>query len=332
MNHARTLFLAATVALCGALSLRSAEARTLSHPVDRIFIIMMENHSFDEVIGRTDGSGYKLLTPFITQLAANDGLATLSFGVTGPSLGNYLSFLAGDYLGVHDDLGSCYAKPPPKLCYGFDIKNLVDELEAAGITWSAYMQSMPHDGFLGQQYPNKGDGLYRQKHNPFPYFKDIATNRARMQLVKTFTHLPTDLSKDQNAPRFMYIVPDECHDMHGSTPFCPKFNELLVAGDNEVQKLVNEITSSGAFTQNSVIFLTWDEGDFSNQGCCDSPFIGGGHIPTIVISGMPGAPLASATPYNHYSVLATIEDVWNLAPLGYTKDTKHVKPLFDLIR
>ncbi|MBV9333762.1 MAG: hypothetical protein JO146_07120, partial [Candidatus Eremiobacteraeota bacterium] len=76
---------------------------------DRIIVIVMENHSFDDVIGRTDPSGNRLVTPFLTQAALTDRLATLAFGVAHPSLPNYLSMIAGDYFGVHDDNGSCYA-------------------------------------------------------------------------------------------------------------------------------------------------------------------------------------------------------------------------------
>jgi acid phosphatase len=112
--------------------------------------------------------GYHLLAPFLTQLAQTNRLATLAFGVTHPSLPNYLSLIAGNSFGVHDDNGSCYARPRPRGCHSFAKKNLVDSLEAAGISWALYNESMPRDGFLGQRYPPKGDGLYRQKHNPFP--------------------------------------------------------------------------------------------------------------------------------------------------------------------
>jgi phospholipase C len=297
---------------------------------DRIIIIVMENHSFDDIIGATNPNGTHLLAPFLTNLSENNRLATLAFGVTHPSLGNYLSLLSGNSFSVHNDNGSCFAQPPVHPCYGFNKKNLIDSLEAAGISWESYNQSMPNDGFLGQQYPNNGDGLYRQKHDPFVYFKDIATNSKRLKHIKTFKDLDQTINNGV-LPRFSFIVPDECHDMHGSVPYCPGPNGLIQSGDKEVQQLVEAIVGSGSFTQRSLMFVTFDEGGNSNQGCCDSPpILGGGHLPTIVIAGVPGYQ-ASAQAYNEYSLLATVETLWNLPLLGYTSDTQNVKPMLDLI-
>lgn len=297
---------------------------------DRIIVIVMENHSFDGIVGATNGSGYHLMTPFLTQTALTARLATFAFGVAHPSLPNYLSMIAGDSFGVHDDNGSCFAPHHPKGCHSFGKKNLVDSLETAGISWASYNQSMPSDGYLEQQYPKKGDGLYRQKHNPFVYFKDIATDSKRLAKVKTFDDLKRTLNNGV-LPRFSFIVPDECHDMHGSSPFCPGPNESLVeAGDTTAQRLVQHIINSGSFTRRSLMFITFDEGD-NTLGCCDSlPAQSGGHIPLILIAGVPGI-VRSAQPYNHYSLLATIEDVWGLPKLGYTADTKNVKPMLDLL-
>jgi phosphatidylinositol-3-phosphatase len=297
---------------------------------DRIIVIVMENHSFDDVIGATDRSGNRLLTPFLTQIAQTNRLSTLQFGVAHPSLPNYLSLISGDFFGVHDDSGSCYAPHRPKGCHSFAKKNLVDSLEAAGISWASYNESMPHDGYLAQQYPKKGDGLYRQKHNPFVYFKDIANDPARLANVKTFVDLKSTLNNGL-LPRFSFIVPNECHDMHGSVGFCnfgPE--ELIKDGDAALQKLVQSIISSGSFTNRSLMFILWDEGD-NNLGCCDAPPVqSGGHIPLILVTGAPGF-VTSSQPYNHYSVLATIETVWNLPKLGYTKDSKNVVPMLDLL-
>jgi phospholipase C len=297
---------------------------------DRIILIVMENHSFDEIIGTTNPNGTQLLAPFFTMLSQNNGLATLAYGVTHPSLGNYLSLLSGDSFSVHNDNGSCFAQPPVHPCYGFNKKNLIDSLESAGISWNSYNQSMPNDGFLGQQYPTNGDGLYRQKHDPFVYFKDIATDASRLKHIKTFKDLSFTINNGV-LPRFSFIVPDECHDMHGSVPYCPGPNGLIQSGDKEVQQLVEAIVGSGSFTARSLMFVLFDEGGNSNQGCCDSPpILGGGHMPMIVIAGVPGY-RASAQAYNEYSVLATIETLWNLPLLGYTSDSQNVKPMLDLV-
>jgi phosphoesterase family protein len=102
---------------------------------------------------------------------------------------------------------------------------------------------------------------------------------------------------------------------------------------------VTKIEASPAFTANSLIFVTFDEDDFSSTlGCCDSPFFpsgqqyGGGHTVTVVVSGTPGTPLVSGVTYNEYSILSTIENVWGLPLIGNTADTANVHPMLDLIR
>ena len=77
--------------------------------------------------------------------------------------------------------------------------------------------------------------------------------------------------------------------------------------------------ASKAWSGNSVIFVTWDESDFSfkgySEGCCNAE-PGGGHILMLVISSANPAPRSSGRPYNHYSLLATIQDGWNLGCLA----------------
>src|ERR1017187_8317425 len=64
---------------------------------DHIFLIMMENHATNQIIGNTADA------PFINQLARRYSVATNYHGVTHPSLPNYLSAISGDFQGVFDD-------------------------------------------------------------------------------------------------------------------------------------------------------------------------------------------------------------------------------------
>jgi len=319
--------------------------------IDRVFLIMMENQNFDEVIGRyatedVPPPSYPV-TPYITSLASTYGLATLYFGVTHPSLPNYLSQIGGDWFNVSDDNPSCAVQPPQVPCHAL-IKgqNLIDQIEASGRTWIAYEQSMPSVGYLGNTWPTSGSTvLYAMKHNPFVYFQDIATNPARLAKIVPYnkeSDIAASLSNPATAPQFVYIVPDQCHDMHG-TGACPgypdaggdngppAYNALLLAGDKAVKNLVYTITSSRAFTPRSIIVVVWDEDDYySSLGCCKSPRIGGGHIAAIVIPGTYTGARRDATLYNHYSLLKTIEDGWGFARLRNAADPS-INTMFDLV-
>ncbi len=64
--------------------------------LDHVFVIMMENHGYDQVIGNPSA-------PFINAEAASANLATNYFGVGHPSLTNYLETVGGSNFGIRND-------------------------------------------------------------------------------------------------------------------------------------------------------------------------------------------------------------------------------------
>src|SRR5712691_4201783 len=165
--------------------------------LDRAFIIVLENHSEKSVIGDPN-------TPFITSLAQQYGQATNYFGVTHPSEPNYVAMIGGSNWFINND------NPNNR----FDHTNLVDELGAAHIPWGAYMEALPADNPLTDFWPASTTPLYASKHNPFALFTDIRNDPARVAHIKPYTDLAGDLN-GPNPPRFVFISPDQCNDMHG---------------------------------------------------------------------------------------------------------------------
>jgi phospholipase C len=294
--------------------------------VQHVFVIMMENTGFDTLIGNSNA-------PFINAAAANNGLANNYFGVTHPSQPNYIAATSGSTNGVADDNDTT-----------INVANIVDQLEANGKTWKAYMQSYslcvtPLDHACGNQ-------LYERKHNPFISYQDVQSNPARVANIVDFGQFATDLASG-NVADFTWISPDQCNDMHGraSTPDDPcdfsQVQALIAAGDSFLLNTVNAITNSRAWIGNSVIFIAWDESDFTgsgfggfgdDSGCCDSVAgQGGGHVVMLTISRSAQSPRTSNIAYNHQSMLATIQDGWNLGCLGFTCDTANVPPMSDLV-
>jgi phospholipase C len=310
-----------------ALRPQPAAAAGRNAQLSHIYYIMMENQGFDDVIGHENVSGgpYKVDAPFITNLAFTYGLETLSFGTTHPSLPNYLSLIAGSYFGIQDDNPSCYAVPKQTTCdaQAENATNLVDELEAAGLTWLDMQQSMPSVGYLGPQFPTSSTGPthYAQKHNPFLYFKDIATNPTRLKKIVPLTpaSLAATFSNPATVPNFVFLVPDQCHDMHGTSD-CSAEDALITEGDTYVQTLVTTIMKSKAWNSTSAIIVAWDENDYSSSiGCCGSVYPhGGGHNMAIVITDAykTTGPVEIATPSNHYNELRSIEDAFGLPHLA----------------
>lgn len=330
--------------------------------LDHAFVIMLENHSRSSVIDDVNA-------PFVTSLAHRFGMADRYFGVTHPSMPNYLATIAGDNFGVQDD--------EDENIVNLDRPTLVDQLEAHGRTWGAYMESLPANR-TDRFGPTLADGtvvqLYAKKHNPFVLFDSVAKDPRRMEHVKDYSQLAADLNTP-HPPDFVWITPNQCNDMHGGvnvalpghpeTP-CP-FGQtkddandaaLKQKADVFVRSAVDTITHSRAWTGTSAIFIVTDENDFtgndatggweSADGCCDSPFVpkadrrispdwpggtyGGGLIPAIVVTTHGPRGAVSHTPYNHYSLLATLEESWNLGFLGHAGDrTGGVLPMTDLL-
>ena len=326
---------------------RQASAPTLDH----VFVIMLENHSQSSVIDDANA-------PFITGLAHKYAMADHYYGVTHPSMPNYVAAIAGSNFGIQDD--------EDENVVNLDRVNLVDQLEAAGIRWDAYMQDLPADKLdrYGPTYNGTLEKLYAKKHNPFVLFDDIKNDPARMSHVKDYSELATDLDR-KHAPQFVWISPNQCNDMHGGiydtlpdhpeTP-CPYGSAkddandaaLKQKGDAFVKQAVKTIRASDAWTGRSAIVIVTDENDYTGNastggwetadGCCDSPYIaagdkrvaadgswpggtyGGGLIPAIVVGRHVKKAYVDHSDYNHYSLLATIQENWHLGHLANSGD------------
>ena len=281
---ALALLAAALAAGCGAA--RAGRPLALGPPAklppsrrSHVVVVMMENAEYGEVIG--SGSA-----PYVNALARRYGLATHSYAITHPSLPNYLALTGGSTDGIESDCTSCAVSAP----------NLVDQLQAAGISWKAYLEGLPHPCFLGAQA-----GSYAKKHDPFAYYQDIADSQTRCRLLVGFESLAADL-RAGTLPTFAWVSPNLCDDGHDCS---------LRAADGFLARtlpaLLRELGPHG------FLILTWDEGS-SDAGCCG--VAAGGHIATILAGPdvRPGG--REDRPLDHYGALATIERALGLAPLG----------------
>ena len=155
------------------------------------------------------------------------------------------------------------------------------QLTAAGISWRAYMEGMSGSCTVSS-YP------YAVKHNPFAYYGGRCPSN-----VVPFTSFARDIAG--NTPRFVWITPDMCHDGHDCS---------TATADAWLAKTVPQILASSAWKQNGVLFLTWDEGyDSANS------------VLTVVIRPRQTNHVSSRA-YNHYNLLATIENALGVPRLG----------------
>ncbi len=299
-----TLMAMLMLAVAGAQGGGSAPPDAPVPPFDHLFLIVLENRGYDQVIGNPD-------MPNLNALAGRYALAADHHGVGHPSLPNYVALISGGTWGSQsDDPSQTFNEP-----------TLAGQLEGAGLGWKAYMQALPSAGFQGA-FAGSG-GLYAKKHDPFLLFPSIADAPARAARVVPLQQLGADLETG-HAPAFAFIVPDQCHDMHG-TSHCQDAHALDRAGDAFVQHWVQAILASSAWTGNSAIVVTFDE---APQGVASVLGLGANHIATIVISREGPRGFTLHTPTDHYALLRTLEEAWGLPLLGQASGATSMAPLF----
>jgi hypothetical protein len=216
------------------------------------------------------------------------------YAVSHPSLPNYLAIMGGSIFDIHSDCNTCYVNAP----------SLPDQIEASQRTWKTYQENMPSPCFSGDQ------GQYAQKHNPFVYFDLIRkdTTRCESHIVPA-SELDADL-KSGKLPNFAFISPNLCNDAH---------NCDLSITDQWLGTTIDQIQSSSAYDQTTLIAVIFDEGD-SNASCCGLGAKAGGHVAALLISKAVKQGFQDTTPYSHYSLLKTIEAAWGLPELGHAAD------------
>ena len=136
-------------------------------PSSHVVVLVMENKERGDVVGPRESR-------YVNTLARRYAIATASFAVTHPSLPNYLALTSGSTQGITSDCTDCHAAG----------RNIVDQLEAAHLTWKAYMEGLP------RPCSNlAGAGRYANKHDPFMYYDDVARNPRRCRRIVGFDQL-----------------------------------------------------------------------------------------------------------------------------------------------
>jgi len=312
-----------------------------------IFIIIAENKAYEQIIGNPNA-------PIINQLAKKYGLATNFYAEVHPSEGNYIALIGGSTFGVHDDDAYyCHAGSVEQYCshsqspnyadHTITSRSLIDQLEEKHLTWKGYFESIPLDNLKAVVYPSPERALYAVKHNGFMNFKRVQDDPNLAKKIVGLEQLSQDL-KSGNVPNYSHIILNQCHEMHG-LPECRDLEQLIKTGDTQIGQIVQQITSSKLWSSsdNNAIIITWDEDNnppvkTGEQGCCgfdlkSSANFGGGHIPTIVITNHGPRGVVDSTPYNHYSLLRTIENVLGIHEYlneanSLDKGVKPMTPLF----
>jgi hypothetical protein len=271
--------------LCALFAGRAASAVRPVPAFQHVVVIIFENKESPSVLGNRDAPTFNAYARRYAKLSGY-------YGVTHPSLPNYLALVSGSTHGITTDCTDCTV----------DATSLANTIEASGRTWKTYLEGLPAPGYLGPE-----SGLYAKKHNPFAYFRDIAADPARRARLVPLRQLDADL-RAKALPTFSLVVPDLCHSMHDCS---------VATGDAWLR------TQVGRFLQlpKTVVFVLFDEGS--------SKIRGGGHTAALALGKAvrPGSRFKGVT--SHYGVLRTIEQAWGLPLLGHSA---HVAPITGIWR
>lgn len=260
-----------------------------------VYLVMMENTSLSSLQGNSNA-------PYINMLFNTAAVATSYTSVAHPSLPNYIALTSGGTQGIVCD---CDAAGDARTCNATcivipscncnqNVTHLGDELDEFALSWRAYGQSM------GEPCNLVTAGAYATRHLPFLYYDNVQMNATRCtQRVVDYTNFMAD----RGTYRFSMISPDLCHDMHDS---CEPLNQPIEQGDQWLGANVPLITGSPGFSTNGVVFIVWDEGNLSLDD----------HIVLIVVSPLAKLAFTTTVAYNHYSLLATIEDGLGVPRIG----------------
>jgi hypothetical protein len=313
-------------------------------PSSHVFVINLENKGYDETWGPSSQA------PYLSHTLRSQGVLLNSYYGTGHnSLDNYISEISGQGPNSQTQ-ADCQTYSPfvqtgtadqgqaigSGCVYPSGVKTVADQLTAAGKTWKGYMEDMgtpcrhPQLGAVDDTQKARVGDQYAARHNPFVYFAGITGSPDCAADDVDLSALSGDLASVSTTPDVSFITPNLCHDGHDS-PCVDGQPGGLVSADAWLKQWVPVITNSPAFKKDGVLVITFDESDGPQQdasACCgEGPGpnaalpgitgLGGGRVGALVLSPFTAGGTWSTTPYNHYSLLASIEDLNGLSYLGY---------------
>ncbi|HWX95643.1 MAG TPA: alkaline phosphatase family protein [Solirubrobacteraceae bacterium] len=324
--------------------------------VKHVFVIMLSNQPYAAAFGPASSAPYlshtlegrgELLTRYdaVAHEQLANGIALLSGqGPTVETAANCPTYADVTPAGTgqaQQVTGNGCVYPPAT-------RTLLGQLAAKHLSWRAYVQGIEAGGApvnpacshpaLGAADPTAAvppaPGAYATFRNTPVYFHSVIDSPSCRADDVGLGKLGADLSASARTPAFSYIVPDRCHD--GSLDPCsPGAPAGMPAADGFLRSVVPEIIRSKAYKDGGLLVITVDEapsgGEFADSSsCCGQPLFpnlptpatglsrrGGGAVGALLLSPFVKGATTSQEPYNHFSLLRTIEDLFGLGHLGY---------------
>jgi len=243
--------------------------------------------------------------------------------------------------------------------YPAEAQTLPGQLVEEKLKWKAYVEDIGNGAGAGEatscrhpalgtadprQAPTAGDA-YETWRNPIVYFHSLIDGPECAERDVGLDQLAPDLTTAKKTPTLAYIVPSACHD-GGETPCEEGKPSGPVEAEPFLQAVVPEIEASPAYKEGGLIAIVSSQARQTGptpdaSSCCIGPAYpnlpeappaeaasgpvkpsgGGGRVGLLLISPYvaPGTVNESGY-YNHFSLLRSIEELFELEPLGYAAE------------
>ena len=332
-----------------------SNAQTITRP-QHVFIVVLENEGFETTFGKNSPAPYLsgelarkglLLRQYygIGHFSLDNYIAMVSG--QGPNAYTQNDcFTYYDFRSLTKTLDRDGQALGAGCVYPDSVITIANQLEAKNLTWKGYMEDLDMDENCGHPAIGEPDNhisaseesQYATRHNPFVYFHSIIDHPTCKEHVVPLTQLDDDLKAVAKTPNLAFITPNLCHDGHdGASRICGGGH--LVSANKFLRPLVTKILDSPAYQQDGMLIVTFDEAEIETKrgmvvpdetdstSCCGEPAgpntvapgrsgPGGGRTGALIVSRFV-APGCDDTPYNHYALLRSLEDIFGLDHLGF---------------
>ncbi len=324
-------------------------------PIKHVFVIMLSDEPYASVFGPSSAAPFlsgtlehkgELLVHYdaVAHEELADEAALISGqGPTAETVANCSSYteIAPAGAGADEQVTGAGC------VYPRSTQTLAGQLAAKHLSWRAYVQGIDEAGAtqgacahppLGQLDPTSdqtaSSGSYATFRNPFVYFDSILDTPECAADDIGLAGLKGDLASAKRTPSFAYIAPDRCHDGN-PTPCSAGAPAGVAQADTFLEEVVPEIMGSKAYKESGLLVITVDQAPSSGEladssSCCGQPLFpnapattlsgtprGGGAVGALLLSPYVKAGSTTQEPFNHFSLLRTIEDLFGLGHLGY---------------
>jgi hypothetical protein len=213
--------------------------------------------------------------------------------------------------------------------YPVETLTLADQMTAGRFEWHGYMEGMA-DGEgkpANCVYPEPGStdepplGGYAPQANPFVYFHSLLDLGDCALNDVPLTELSGDLSKVESTPSYSLISPDLCN--AGVPGQCPEgAPDGAASADAFLAEWVPKILASPAYKKDGLLVVAFDQLDPPDPAVSAPASGEATKVGALLLSRFAPPGATDAAPYDPYSLLRSVEDLFGLEHLGLAAGAK----------